>query len=1435
MANRLSKLSTLSWLFALTLITGNPLWAEDIEIFFGRTSSTEIQPNVLFILDGSGSMAWYDCANGTTSDWSCNDGTVSGTTTRLARMKTALKDVIANTSNINAGLMRLSHGESGGRVTFPIRPIDQQLCGDEPCDQEKVFTTQARTSAADDDAIQRTDGEVIINQTEIAINKTDDQSTENVRIGLRFPDIKIPQGATITEARLDLTSLRDNEDTSAITIFGEASSDATPYQTIYNNISARSQLSASVNWSVDNWLAEGNYESPDIAPLIQGIVNQADWCGGNAAGLILQGSGTRYLSAFDNGAGNAPSLTVSYTLDEVSSTGGCTRGTVLTRVTSPTDDATEVYGTWRAYTTTNNSVLSVAKSSGWRNPAYASGVRFADIKVPKNAKILNATLTFVTPARIRYWSQPNIKISAQNSSNPAPFGTRRGNILNRNTTSSVTWNNVAATTNTETTSPSLTAMVQTLVNNNNWQTGNPMVFILKEAGSGGHQFVSYDSNPSKAPLLKIEFESNITSLDDEVEGPVTDVRSRLIEEIDAMVAKGGTPSVGALLEAKNYFSGQPVDYGLNRAKYYDRADLNRWFAPPYGRYSRVSVPESYTGGTVVRASGCNDNALNAAACASEHITGAPVYISPFADECQANHIVLLTDGEPNADTTAVNKTQSIIGKTCQSETSNAGTCGEEIAQYLSTTDLSSTVGGKQSIVTHTIGFNFNNQWLQDVAQAGGGGFYNADSASELSAALANIIDSMQDTNTSFVAPGATVDSFSKVSHRNDIYLALFQPKTTPGWTGNLKRFDFKGKPAVLVDTNSNPAVDTETGSFKETSKSFWSANVDGDNVAYGGAASKIEPAGRKVYTYQGNPALTHPSNNFSTNKIDVELLDLSDDDTVEKNKLINWALGFDVDDRDNDNQTTDSRYHIGDPLHSQPVIVNYGGTAEAPDSVIYFGTNDGFLHSIATDTGAEIFSFMPTELMRNLKPLYDSNPATGKIYGLDGALSVLVEDDNNDGNISDTDKVTLIVGMRRGGHNYYALDVSDKHNPEFKWQITGGSDGFEELGQTWSKAVSTSIIHEGSETNVIIFGGGYDSAQDNKETRSPDDIGRAIYIVSTDEGTLLWSGGPSASETRTFTNMDYSFPATPKVIDLNGDGNTDQFYIGDMGGRIWRFDINENPSGDADLVNGGIIADLANDGIIADNRRFYHSPDVSVSNIEGKQYLNIAVGSGYQAHPLDNAIKDRFYLIRYLAEANAGGHYGIPFTIQSKNDSSEDDTPVTPTVEYLPITESDLFDATSNVLGEATGEDKSNAEQELAESHGWYITMERSGEKILSSSRTFDNKILFASYVPGGAPTGCSPEIGYGIFWAVNLWDATPVTAADPESNTGPVKSDRTRVIPGGGLPAPIQTLFIESGNMEDGSDKELQVLAISGANSLMQLNSKDLVQRVYWSEYPNF
>ncbi|MEL7401374.1 MAG: hypothetical protein AAFN68_12495, partial [Pseudomonadota bacterium] len=70
--------------------------ADDIEIY--RGTADRVNPNVLFIMDTSGSMAWDASGNGTAGK--------DDPDSRMYQVREVAKDVVASTSGINIGLMR---------------------------------------------------------------------------------------------------------------------------------------------------------------------------------------------------------------------------------------------------------------------------------------------------------------------------------------------------------------------------------------------------------------------------------------------------------------------------------------------------------------------------------------------------------------------------------------------------------------------------------------------------------------------------------------------------------------------------------------------------------------------------------------------------------------------------------------------------------------------------------------------------------------------------------------------------------------------------------------------------------------------------------------------------------------------------------------------------------------------------------------------------------------------------------------------------------------------------------------------------------------------------------------------------------------------------------------------------------------------------------
>ncbi len=829
-------------------------------------------------------------------------------------------------------------------------------------------------------------------------------------------------------------------------------------------------------------------------------------------------------------------------------------------------------------------------------------------------------------------------------------------------------------------------------------------------------------------LMRFDQNSDGGMIDVEVSDIATSgalIRSKL----DSYYPQGGTPLEETMYEAARYYRGEDWMFGNNSLP-------------------NTSVPESRVGN-------------------SSH------YRSSIEASCQKNHIILLTDGEPTNDTSANDDddVRALISNITlpsglNTNCSGSGDCMDELAYWMKNVDHSGQYVGNQDITTYTIGgFELANgvELLKRTASWGGGRYFEANDTSDLTLALDSILLDIMSTDSTFTAPAVSVNAFNASEHRDELFYALFRPADNVKWSGNLKKYRLTADGLIVGQDQSLPAISETSGFFNESIFDYWNETdiPDGKNVQDGGMANKLGVASRKIYSedsanYLGSYQAFANQGSF----------DMTNDTYNDFVKVRDWSLGYDVEDINGDGHITDSRFSIGDPLHSEPITVTYGGTNENPDSTIYFGTNEGFLHAINTDTGEEEFAFIPKALLPIQKIYFNNSAAAAdKPYGLDGRISIWFKDVNSNnvlldssGNVEAGEHTYLYMGMRRGGNNYYALDVSNRSAPTMLFKIEGGTGNFSKLAQSWSRMTAAKIKFSGQDRFVLFFTGGYDTAQDSNSINQADNTGNAIYMVDASTGERLWWSSNQSSDLN-IKSMVNSMPASLSVIDISGDGFINYLFAADTGGRVFRIDLNPENTGAFDFAKGGAVASLA--GVDAqNNRRFYNKPNVAL--VKDKQYgdyLTIAIGSGHRAHPIQTTdVINRFYVIKDYTP------YSVPSTYQTKLEA--------------PLTKISLASGESanpNLLYNATslmtdGKSALTSDMQILMNNGagWYVTFGNDAEKVLSESTTFSGAIIFTTFSPtgGSTTTVCGPDTGASRIYALDQKWATAAIDLDGDGDT---------------------------------------------------------------------
>jgi len=303
-------------------------------------------------------------------------------------------------------------------------------------------------------------------------------------------------------------------------------------------------------------------------------------------------------------------------------------------------------------------------------------------------------------------------------------------------------------------------------------------------------------------------------------------------------------------------------------------------------------------------------------------------------------------------------------------------------------------------------------------------------------------------------------------------------------------------------------------------------------------------------------------------------------------------------------------------------------------SLTYVGANDGMLHAffLFFDLKGnlipeherqmeEAFAYIPYEVLPTLRILrenqwyyVDGSPVAADVFLPQPLWMADVEwDDTTKRAAAGCDEVggerfcwrsMIVCGLGQGGRDYFALDVSDADSIsasdtgtpaaekihtfwEFtdRYMVAGDTEPRDRLGDTWSRPFLAELwLGDGNSTWVAaVFGGGQSA-----EGEDPD-IGNYIYFVNADDASILrrfmvpdkddphwwdkveaglWNDDPSSDDYFASWN---NLPSDPTVVDAPPqEGLSELLYMGDLQGRMWKVNM---ASGDTTEWELGLLWD----------------------------------------------------------------------------------------------------------------------------------------------------------------------------------------------------------------------------------------------------------------------
>jgi hypothetical protein len=296
------------------------------------------------------------------------------------------------------------------------------------------------------------------------------------------------------------------------------------------------------------------------------------------------------------------------------------------------------------------------------------------------------------------------------------------------------------------------------------------------------------------------------------------------------------------------------------------------------------------------------------------------------------------------------------------------------------------------------------------------------------------------------------------------------------------------------------------------------------------------------------------------------------------------------------------------PSLDPPPDADYPGFKAANErrrSMVWVGANDGMIHGIDARLGKEVWAFIPFNLLPKLKTLMHGQPAGSFRFFVDSSPKVA------DVKVAGKWRTYLIVGQGAGGTFYQAFDVTldgmsqvvaptdndvskvlayfaDAARVPFKWSFphyrefdhtlydpTKGiywgdialtaAPVSKTVGQTWSDPAVGQIANTTGPYVVLTGSGFLPYTMQTAANRGEAVAGTTFYVLNAETGAVFDSRTvPSdnfgekvddCSVAGDCTKLKNALQADPVATGPADSRFVTKAYMGDLDGKLWRFDI----------------------------------------------------------------------------------------------------------------------------------------------------------------------------------------------------------------------------------------------------------------------------------------